>query len=106
MSKQLEKHSSQNVILTLAEIERNDQFGEWSFKEIGYRLHPDHPNYGTIAHNFCLIDLPESRNYRYYWSIAKKMVDKNKSSNEIQSVLNYLSYKGWYPSCFQATNVG
>jgi hypothetical protein len=92
-SKQLDTYTTNNVRLTLAEIFRNDQFGEWSFKEIGFRLEPAHPKYVANQNNFELVHIPRSLNYQKTWEITKKLLNKNKNASEIQNLLNYIDAK-------------
>lgn len=93
-SKQLDNYTANNVRLTLAEIFRDDQFGQWSFKEIGFRLQESHPNFITNHTNFDLIEIPRQMNYNKSWDIAKKLLNKNKTSDEIQKILNYINSRG------------
>lgn len=101
-SKQLDSHTANNVRLTLAEIFREDECGEWSFKEIGFRLENSHPDFNSNNHNFNLIDLPRSTNSKNSWEVAVKMLNKNKDHNQIQKVLDFMAERNLFPKRPQA----
>jgi diacylglycerol kinase family enzyme len=90
-SKQLDIYKHNDTTLTLAEIFRNDQFGEWSFKEIGVRTNQ----------NFELVHIPSRMNSKLAFEIAKKLLHKNKDHNHMNRIINYIgenynSYKKIY----------
>lgn len=89
-NERLDQYSNNNVFLTFVELFREDEEGPYSIKEIGYRVLESHPNFKSSHHNFNLIHIPNQYQADKIWAIVKRLLDKNKSSSEIQSIINYL----------------
>ena len=79
-SKQLDIYTHNETTLTLAEIFRDDQFGQWSFKEIGVRN----------GKNFELVHIPSRMNAKHAFELAKKLLHKNKNADQINDIINYV----------------
>lgn len=79
-SKQLDIYQYNGTTLTLAEIFRDDQFGQWSFKEIGVRA----------GESFNLVHIPSRMNPALAFDIVKKLLHKNKDVDQMNRLVRYI----------------
>lgn len=79
-SKQLDIYKYNGTTLTLAEIFRDDQFGQWSFKEIGVRT----------GESFNLVHIPSRMNSALAFDIVKKLLHKNKDVDQMNRFVRYI----------------
>lgn len=99
-NEQLDNFTANNVRLTYAQIFRDDQFGPWSFKEIGYRLQKGHPDLIDKNKDFTLIEIPRDVRGDNAWEIAKRQLVKGKSARKIQDLLNYIERRDYLCKVF------
>lgn len=102
--KQLDIFTYNNVTLTFVEIFREDHLGEYSFKEVGYRLNKENPLYVENNHNFSLIQLPRFLNKAKAWEIIKRLLVKGKRDTEIIDMINYIGDNNFLTTIFNEVN--